>query len=73
LLGDHDGRDDWVITTGGEAIRRDQPHEMHVLVHGSAEESAHMEEVEQNVDRSADLIATSTIASATNRLAPAAP
>jgi hypothetical protein len=48
-------RDDWVVTTDGEAIRRYQPHEMRLLVHWSAEVYTDMDEVEKNMEHSADL------------------
>lgn len=47
--------DEWVITTDGEVIRRYRPREMRLLVHWNAEVYADMDEVEKNMDHSADL------------------
>ena len=47
--------DEWVITTDGHAIRRYRADEMRLLVHWNAEVYADMEEVEKNMDHSADL------------------
>jgi len=55
LLGYDAERDDWVITTDGEVVRRYRPPEMRLLVHWSAEVYADMAEVEKNMDHSADL------------------
>ena len=52
----HDAeRDEWAITTDGEAIRRYRPDEMRLLVHWSAEVYADMDELEKSMDHSADL------------------
>jgi hypothetical protein len=54
-LGYDPERDDWVITTDGEPIRRYRPEEMRLLVHWNAEVYADREEVDKNMDHSADL------------------
>ena len=54
-LGYDAAHDDWAITTDGEVIRRYQPEEMRLLVHCSAEVYTDMDEVEKNMDHSADL------------------
>ena len=55
LLGYDADRDDWAITTDGEAIRRYRPGEMRLLVHWNAEVYADMDEVRKNMDHSDDL------------------
>jgi hypothetical protein len=55
LLGYDAAREDWAITTDGEVIRRYRPEEMRLLVHWNAEVYADMDEVEKNMDHSADL------------------
>jgi hypothetical protein len=55
LLGYDAGRDEWSITTDGEVIRSYRPDEMRLLVHWNAEVYADMDEVEKNMDHSADL------------------
>ena len=55
LLGYDAARDDWAVTTDGEVIRRYPPEEMRLLVHWNAEVYADMDEVEKNMDHSADL------------------
>jgi hypothetical protein len=48
-------RDDWVITTDREVIRRYRPEEMRLLVHWSAEVYSDMDELEKSMDHSDDL------------------
>ena len=48
-------RDDWMVTTDGQVIRRYRPQEMRLLVHWNAEVYRDMDEVEKNMDHSADL------------------
>jgi len=55
LLGYDAARNDWAITTDGEVIRRYRPEEMRLLVHWNAEVYADMDEVDKNMDHSADL------------------
>jgi hypothetical protein len=55
LLGYDAGRDDWTITTDGEVIRQYRPDEMRLLVHWNAEVYADIDEVDKNMDHSADL------------------
>jgi hypothetical protein len=55
LLGYDEARDDWAITTDGDVVRRYRPEEMRLLVHWNAEVYADMDEVEKNMDHSADL------------------
>jgi hypothetical protein len=53
---EYDGEDDnWSITTDGHVIRRYHPDEMRLLVHWSAEVYADADELEKNMDHSADL------------------
>jgi len=54
-LGYDPDRDEWAITTDGEVIRSYRPEEMRLLVHWNAEVYTDMEEVEKNMDHSADL------------------
>ncbi len=54
-LGYDADRGDWVMTTDGDVIRRYRPDEMRLLVHWNAEVYADMDEVEKNMDHSADL------------------
>ena len=55
LMGYDAERDDWVITTDGQVIRRYQPNEMRLLVHWNAEVYSDMAEVEKNLSHSDDL------------------
>ena len=55
LLGYDAERDDWVITTDGDVIRRYQPGEMRLLVHWSAEVYSDMDDVKRSMDNSDDL------------------
>ncbi len=55
LIDYDEARDDWVIATDGEAIRRYRPEEMRLLVHWSAEVYADREEVKVSMDHSEDL------------------
>ncbi|GCD95948.1 hypothetical protein [Embleya hyalina] len=55
LLGWDASRDDWAITTDGEAIRRYRPEEMRLLVHWNAEVYADRDELAKNMDHTDDL------------------
>ena len=55
LLGYDADRDDWAITTDGEAIRRYRPEEMRLLVHWNAEVYADRDELRKNMDHTDDL------------------
>lgn len=55
VMGYDADRDDWVITTDDEVVRRYRPDEMRLLVHWNAEVYADMEEVEKSLDHSDDL------------------
>jgi hypothetical protein len=55
LLGYDAERDDWVITTDDEVLRRYRPEEVRLLVHWSAEVYADRQEVETSLDHSDDL------------------
>ena len=55
LLGYDAERDEWAVTTDDEVVRRYRPDEMRLLVHWNAEVYSDMDEVEKNMDHSADL------------------
>ena len=54
-IGWEEARDEWVVTTDSEPIRRYRPDEMRLLVHWSAQVYEDMDELKKNMDHSDDL------------------